>query len=88
MKCDQCNEPCRTLIGPERSPLARFCEAHGRAWTRANTVRRGRIIATIRARSKAKGWRCPARGCKLAARHTGACWNGVGMDPRSSGRSA
>jgi hypothetical protein len=45
--CDQCGESRQSFIGPESKPLANFCEAHGRALTKANAKRRGRIIESI-----------------------------------------
>jgi len=51
VKCDQCDEPRTSFIGPEKKPLANFCNRHGRAVTRANVKRRGKLIeAAIMAR--------------------------------------
>jgi hypothetical protein len=61
VKCDQCDEPRTSFIGPESRPIANFCDAHGRALTRANAERRGRIIKACqrgRARRHAEAGLC------------------------------
>jgi hypothetical protein len=49
-KCDQCDDPSASFIGPERKPWAHFCVKHGTAFTKANVVKRGRIIESIQRR--------------------------------------
>ncbi len=49
-KCDQCDEPASSFIGPRDAKLASFCDKHGRALTRANVKERGRILEAIRRR--------------------------------------
>ena len=47
VKCDQCDNGRTSFIGPESAPIANFCDWHGRALTKANTKRRGQILAAI-----------------------------------------
>ena len=48
VKCDQCGEPMTSFIGPESAAWANFCDAHGRALTKANKKERGRILEAIK----------------------------------------
>ena len=79
VKCDQCDEPMSSFIGPESEPWANFCDGHGRALTKANKKERGRILESIkRARAIA------AKAAVLARRMCSRC-DGRGVDPEVIG---